>query len=50
MSPGQADNYNAQQGDAWDAQKDMALAMLGFTIMALCYLAKILFGGKMDRD
>lgn len=50
MSPEQADNYNALQGDAWDAQKDMALAMLGFTIMALCYLAKILFGGKMDRD
>ncbi len=25
----QADNYNGQQGDMWDAQKDMALAMLG---------------------
>ena len=24
-----ADHYNGQQGDIWDAQKDMALAMLG---------------------
>ena len=24
-----ADRYNGQQGDIWDAQKDMALAMLG---------------------
>lgn len=27
-----ADNYNGQQGDMWDAQKDMALAMLGATL------------------
>ena len=37
MSPEQADNYNGQQGDIWDAQKDMALAMLGSTIMAIYY-------------
>ena len=24
-----ADRYNGQQGDVWDAQKDMALATLG---------------------
>jgi putative membrane protein len=24
-----ADDYNGQQGDLWDAQKDMALAALG---------------------
>jgi len=24
-----AENYNGQQGDIWDAQKDMALAVLG---------------------
>jgi putative membrane protein len=29
MSPRHADAYNGQQGDAWDAQKDMALAFLG---------------------
>ena len=29
-----ADSYNGQQGDAWDAHKDMALAMFGSTISA----------------
>ena len=30
-----ADDYNGQQGDMWDAQKDMALALLGAIISAL---------------
>lgn len=34
MSPEDAEYYNGQQGDAWDAQKDMALAMLGSTLAA----------------
>jgi putative membrane protein len=29
-----ADDYNGQQGDAWDAQKDMALALLGALVSA----------------
>lgn len=29
LSPNDADSYNGQQGDIWDAHKDMALAMLG---------------------
>ncbi len=29
MSPQDAESYNGQQGDMWDAQKDIALAMLG---------------------
>jgi putative membrane protein len=33
-----ATDYNGQQGDVWDAQKDMALAMLGSTLTALYYL------------
>jgi len=33
-------NYNGQQGDPWDAQKDMTLAMLGSSAMALIYLIK----------
>ncbi len=33
LSPEQADSYNGQQGDFWDAQKDMALAMLGALVM-----------------
>ena len=34
-----ANNYNGQQGDMWDAQKDMALAFVGSTISALLALA-----------
>ena len=34
MSSEEADNYNGQQGDMWDAQKDMALAMVGSTLSA----------------
>lgn len=33
LSPGDAEAYNGQQGDFWDAQKDMALAMLGAILM-----------------
>ena len=40
MSPATADFYNGQQGDMWDAQKDMALALIGSTIAALFYLFK----------
>ncbi len=40
MSEEAANNYNGQQGDMWDAQKDMALALLGSTIMAFFYLLK----------
>ena len=38
LSPEDADSYNGQQGDIWDAQKDMALAMLGSSIVAIIYL------------
>lgn len=38
MSENAADNYNGQQGDMWDAQKDMALAMLGSAIVFIIYL------------
>ena len=34
------DAYNGQQGDIWDAQKDMALAMLGSMIMVLFNVIK----------
>ena len=33
MSPKEAENYNGQQGDVWDAHKDMATATVG-AIMA----------------
>ncbi|MFX8262476.1 DUF2238 domain-containing protein, partial [Acinetobacter baumannii] len=29
LSPEQAEAYNGQQGDIWDAHKDMLLAALG---------------------
>ena len=43
MSPEQADNYNGQQGDIWDAQKDMVLAMMGSTLLAVYYFVKDMF-------
>jgi putative membrane protein len=41
-----ADAYNGQQGDIWDAQKDMALAALGAVIAALT----ILFGRRRGDE
>lgn len=32
LAPGQAEAYNGQQGDLWDPQKDMALALLGSVV------------------
>ena len=29
LAPGMADEYNGQQGDVWDSQKDMAIALVG---------------------
>ncbi len=40
MSSEGAENYNGQQGDMWDPHKDMALAMLGSTMMSFVYLWK----------
>ena len=34
MSPEDAEGYNGQQGDPWDAQKDMFLALAGSTATA----------------
>lgn len=38
LSEGLADSYNGQQGDMWDAQKDMCLAMFG-SLISYLYLA-----------
>jgi len=40
MSSDAADSYNGQQGDMWDAQKDMALALLGSTTMLLFHMLR----------
>lgn len=34
LSPNDANAYNGQQGDMWDAQKDMTLAMVGAVLAA----------------
>lgn len=38
-APDYAERYNGQQGDWWDAQKDMALALLGSTLAVLALVA-----------
>ena len=40
MTSESADYYNGQQGDIWDAQKDMVFAMFGSTIMDIIYFIK----------
>ena len=35
LSPEDAENYNGQQGDLWDAQKDMLLATIGAICAAI---------------
>ena len=44
LSPEAAEAYNGQQGDVWDAHKDMALALLGGLIAAGMFG----FGRKLD--
>ncbi|MFO0941465.1 MAG: DUF2238 domain-containing protein [Pirellulales bacterium] len=39
MSPHDADSYNGQQGDMWDAQKDIGLAMLG-SVLTMPFMAR----------
>jgi putative membrane protein len=39
MSPNQAEYYNGQQGDMWDAQKDMGLNAFGAIVAAVIVMA-----------
>ncbi|UGQ27281.1 DUF2238 domain-containing protein [Acinetobacter calcoaceticus] len=41
LSPEKAENYNGQQGDMWDAHKDMLLATIGAIIYGLAALIKV---------
>ena len=45
-SEGIAENYNGQQGDVWDAHKDMALAMLG-SFFSFLFLRKDIRNNKL---
>jgi putative membrane protein len=47
MSPGDAEAYNGQQGDYFDAQKDMALAFVG-SLVAMPFVA-LAFGQMGTR-
>ncbi|MCO6024651.1 DUF2238 domain-containing protein [Prevotella cerevisiae] len=49
MSPQAADDYNGQQGDMWDSQKDMAMALLGSTVMYVAYLLRRFYGKVQSR-
>ncbi|EPG40950.1 DUF2238 domain-containing protein [Acinetobacter colistiniresistens] len=40
LSPEDAENYNGQQGDIWDAHKDMLLATIGAILMGGIQLIK----------
>lgn len=40
LSPEQAENYNGQQGDMWDAHKDMLLATIGAILYGFVALIK----------
>jgi putative membrane protein len=39
LDPAEAEAYNGQQGDMWDAQKDMALALLGAVVSTALVVA-----------
>ncbi|WP_038342094.1 DUF2238 domain-containing protein [Acinetobacter sp. A47] len=40
LSPEDAENYNGQQGDVWDAHKDMLLATIGAMVTGMIQLYK----------
>ncbi|QIO06371.1 DUF2238 domain-containing protein [Acinetobacter shaoyimingii] len=40
LSPEEAENYNGQQGDAWDAHKDMLIATFGAIVTGILMLIK----------
>ncbi|MEM1227311.1 MAG: DUF2238 domain-containing protein [Planctomycetota bacterium] len=49
LSPAAAEAYNGQQGDAWDAQKDLALAGLGAMAAALVFVLAPTILGRPSR-
>ncbi len=49
MAPDVADRYNGQQGDMWDAQKDMALAACGAIVAAGVSLAAWAMPSRLRR-
>jgi putative membrane protein len=46
LAPDAAEAYNGQQGDMWDAQKDMALALIGSIVACVGSLAASLMHSR----
>lgn len=46
LAPGMADEYNGQQGDMWDSQKDMAIALFGAAVTSVWMLVRA--GGETE--
>ena len=49
LAPDNVEAYNGQQGDFWDAQKDMGLAFIGSLIAALLLLVRGSFATSEER-
>jgi len=50
LAPDNVEAYNGQQGDIWDAQKDMALAFAGALTTALMFTLRDLAGRTAKDD
>lgn len=50
LSPESADAYNGQQGDIWDAQKDMSLALLGAGLALVVVAVRGVLSRGRDRS
>lgn len=51
LSPEEAENYNGQQGDIWDAHKDMLLATLGAMITGgICLMTSNLLNNAKQKS
>ncbi|OTG83583.1 DUF2238 domain-containing protein [Acinetobacter sp. ANC 4648] len=48
LSPEQAENYNGQQGDVWDAHQDMLLATIGAIMAGLIQLLNTQKPSQLD--
>jgi putative membrane protein len=50
LAPGAAEAYNGQQGDLWDAQKDMAIATLGAVLAVGFAICVALFRRRASKS
>ena len=50
LSPADAGAYNGQQGDIWDAHRDMSMALLGSVFALLWWRAQVMFASKRSPN